>query len=444
LGFRIWEFILEHMLQNVHHFSFPNGFTLLAERMPHVRSAAFNFLVPAGCVYDPPDQRGMAAVLSELITRGAGERDSRELTLALDNLGLDRDESVGSLHMRFWGATLAANLPAALEIYTDIIRQPHLPAAELDPVRALALQDIQGLEDEPRQKVLIELRRRHYPTPLGLDHRGTPEGLHNLTPAKIRAHHLRHFQPRGSILAVAGGIEWEPLKQQVARLFSDWPPGPEPEVKLLKPVGGKTHLRKDTEQTQIAIAYPSVPFGHPDYYAAQGAVNVLSGGMSARLFTEVREKRGLCYAVWATHQTFKELASVICYAGTTNKRAQETFDVTVGELQRLQEGIEPEEVERVQAGLKSALIMREESTSARAGALASDWYYLGRVRSLDEIQEAINGLTPRRIVAHLKKMPPRQFTIVTLGPRRLRVSEALTNSNGFKKLDRQAAGKASR
>jgi len=420
------------VVQNVHHHIFPNGLTLLAERMAHVRSAALNFLVPAGCVYDPPDQRGMASVLSDLITRGAGERDSRELTLALDNLGLDRDESVGTLHMRFWGATLATNLPAALEIYADILRRPHLPAGELDAVRALALQDIQGLEDEPRQKVLIELRRRHYPAPLGLDHRGTPEGLHKLTPASIRAHHGRHFQPWGSILAVAGNIEWEPLKQQVARLFGDWPAGPEPALKLVKPIGGKAHLHKDTEQTQIAIAYPSVPFGHPDYYAAQGAVNVLSGGMSARLFTEVREKRGLCYAVWASHQTFKDRASVICYAGTTNKRAQETLDVTLAELCRLLEGIEPEEVERVQAGLKSSLIMREESTSARAGALASDWYYLGRVRSLDEIQAAIDGLTPRRIVAHLRKMPPRDFTIVTLGPRALRVREVKTSANGVK------------
>jgi predicted Zn-dependent peptidase len=414
--------------QDVHHHTFPNGLTLLAERMTHVRSAALNFLVPAGSAYDPPDQRGMAAVLSELITRGAGERDSRELTLALDNLGLDRDESVGTMHMRFWGATLATNLPAALEIYADILRRPHLPAEELDAVRALALQDILGLEDEPRQKVLIELRRRHYPAPLGLDHRGTPEGLQHLTASRIRAHHASRFQPRGSILSVAGNIAWEPLKQQVTRLFGDWPPGPDAELALARPIGGKAHLPKDTEQTQIAIAYPSVPFGHPDYYAAQGAVNVLSGGMSARLFTEVREKRGLCYAVWANHQTFKDRASIICYAGTTNNRAQETLDVTLGELHRLLEGIETEEVERVQAGLKSSLIMRDESTSARAGVLASDWYYLGRVRSLDEIQSAIDGLTPRRIVAHLKKLPPRDFTIVTLGPKALRVKAGLSHA----------------
>src|SRR5947209_1527086 len=101
--------------QEVYHHTLSNGLVLLAERMEHVRSAALNFLVPAGCVYDPPRQAGIGSVLADMITRGAGERDSRELTLALDNLGLDRDESVGSLHMRFWGATLSRNLPAALE-----------------------------------------------------------------------------------------------------------------------------------------------------------------------------------------------------------------------------------------------------------------------------------------------------------------------------------------
>jgi predicted Zn-dependent peptidase len=407
--------------QEVHHHTLANGLTLLAERMEHVRSAAVNFLVPAGCVYDPPEYLGIASVLSDLITRGAGPRDSRELTLALDNLGLDRDESVGSLHTRFWGATLARNLPAALEIYADILRRPHLPEAELPAVQALALQDLQSLEDEPRHKLLIELRRRHYPPPLGQDRRGTPDGISALTGETVRKHYQRFFQPRDLIVSVAGNIEWQPLVDQVGRLFGDWEPGPVPTLKLRKPAAKKAHLAKETTQTQIGIAYPSVPFGHSEYYAAQGAVNVLSGGMSSRLFTEVREKRGLCYAVSASYQSFKDRASVICYAGTTNERAEETLEVTLGELQRLQEGIESEEVERVKAGLKSSLIMQGESTSARAGSLASDWYYLGRVRNFDEIQAAVNSLTPLTILDHIRRHPPGDYTIVTLGPKPLRL-----------------------
>ena len=407
------------MVQKVFQHIFPNGLTLLAERMDHVRSAALNFLVPAGCVFDPPDNLGMATVLAEMITRGAGERNSRELSLALDNLGLDRDESVGQINMRFWGATLARNLAPALEIYADILRRPMLPAEEIDPVRTLAIQDIQALEDHPQQKVMVELRRRAWPAPLGQDRRGTIKGLKALTAAKVRKHYEKLFGPRNMIISVAGNIDWSELKDQVERLFGDWEGGNDHDLKIKKPLGGRSHLAKETTQTQIAIAYPSVPFGHPEYYAAQGAVQVLTGGMGARLFTEVREKRGLCYSVWASYQTFKEVASVLAYAGTTNERAQETLDVTLGELQRLIEGVTLEEVERVQAGLKSSVIMQEESTSARAGALASDWYYLGRIRPIEEIQAAIDNLSPRSILQHVKKYPAQDFTIVTLGPKPL-------------------------
>jgi predicted Zn-dependent peptidase len=322
--------------------------------------------------------------------------------------------------LRFWGATLARNVPAALELYADVLRRPRLPEDELEPVQALLMQDLQALEDEPKGKVMVELRRRHWPEPLGRDRRGTPETLAAIRAKAVRNHYQARFGPRDTILSVAGNIEWEPLRDQVERLFGDWKGGGHPPLKLGKAPLGCTHLAKDTTQTQIALAYPSVPFGHPDYYAAQGAVQVLSGGMGARLFTEVREKRGLCYAVYASYQTFKDRACVLCYAGSTNERAQETLDVTVAELRRLEQGVEADEVERVQAGLKSSVIMQEESTSARAGALASEWYYLGRVRSLEEIQAEINGLTAERIVDYVRRYPARDCTVVTLGPRELK------------------------
>jgi predicted Zn-dependent peptidase len=408
--------------QEIHHHTFANGLTLLAERMEHVRSATLNFLVPAGCVNDPPKHLGIASVLTELIARGAGKRDSRELALALDNLGVDRDESVGGIHVHFWGGTLARSLPDVLDIYADILRRPHFPEDELEPVQALALQDLQGLEDEPRLKLMIELRKHHFPPPLSHDLRGTVEGIESITIDAVRKHYRRLFRPRNTILSVAGNIDWPMLRDQVEKLFGDWNGGEEPEMKLGALSGKNGHVQKETTQTHIGIAYASVPPDHPEFWASQGAVNVLgSGGMSSRLFTEVREKEGLCYAVSASYMSFKDRASIICYAGTTNERAQKTLDVIFRELDRLQKGIDTEEVTRVQAGLKSSLIMQQESTSARARAMAGDWYYLGRVRSFEEIQNAVNSLTPDSILAHLRKYPPKDFTVVTLGPQALKL-----------------------
>jgi len=402
--------------------TFSNGLTLLAERMDHVRSAAVNILVPAGAIYDRIGREGIGTLLAELIIRGAGERDSRALTLALDNLGLDRSESVGGLHLRFSGATLATNLPQVLELYADIVQRPHFPADELEAVQALALQDLTGLEDDPRQKVLLELRKRHYPAPLSNDRRGTPEGIQATTHADIQAHFRKHFHARGSIISVAGNVEWKPLVDQIGRLFGDWSAGEHREPACGPSRALVDHIPKETTQTQIGIAYPSIPFGHADYYAAMGAVNVLSGGMSSRLFTEVREKEGLCYAVWASYQTYKDRGSIFAYAGTTTARAQETLDVTLRELRRLADGIEDDEVDRVRAGLKSSLIMQEESTSSRASSIASDWYYLGRVRSFDEIQAGIDSLTPTSILDHVRRYPPKDLAIVTLGEKALQLN----------------------
>jgi predicted Zn-dependent peptidase len=402
--------------QTVHIHTFPNGLTLLAEPMEDVRSAALNFLVPAGCVFDPPDRLGTASLLSELILRGAGNRDSRELLLALDNLGLDHRESVGPRHLRCWGATLASHLAGALELYADILLRPRLPAAELEPVQALALQDLQALEDSPRAKVMLALHKHNYPVPLSNDRNGTQAGVLAVTREHLLAFYQERFRPQGCILSVAGNIHWESLRDQVGQLFGDWQGEADLSLQLGPQPEPRAHLTKNLEQTHIAVAYPSVPVIHPDYYAAMGAVNVLHGGMSARLFTELREKRGLCYAVSAGYQTFKDRASIICYAGTTNERAQETLDQLLFELGRLRQGIEPDEVNRLRAGLKSSLIMQQESTSARAGVLASDWYYHGRVRSFDEIRAAIDALTPETILAHLERYPPGDFRIVTLGP----------------------------
>ncbi len=410
------------MGQQVHQHTLPNGLVLLAERMDHVRSVAVNFLIPAGSAFDPDGQFGIATVLAEMLTRGAGDRDSRELSLALDNLGVDRSESAGIVNMRLGGSALARNLLPLLDIYADIILKPRLPEEELEPVQALSIQDIESLEDSPQGKVMVELHRRYYPAPLNKDRRGRSEDIEGLTIDAVRTHYQKFVRPNKAIIAVAGNIEWDALKARIEKLFGGWEPGNVPDVVPQPHQPKSEHLFKDSAQTQIAFAYPSVPIGHADYFAARAAEGVLSGGMSARLFTEVREKRGLCYSVGVRHESFRDRGSMIGYAGTGPDRAQETLDVTLSELRKLKAGVTVDEIDRVKAGLKSSLIMAEESTGARASSIAGDWYFLGRVRSFDEIQGAIDALTPAAVMAHLERHPVRDVALVTLGKNPLTIS----------------------
>jgi predicted Zn-dependent peptidase len=401
--------------------TFPNGLTLLAERLPHVRSAAFNFAVPAGCAYDPPERLGIANLLSELVTRGAGTRSSEELATALDNLGLDRSESVSLYNTRFRGATISSNLLPALEIYADIILRPLLDPEELDPVRLLALQDLRGLEDDPPSLVMLELYKHTYPTPLGNDHRGTEVTLAAATIGDLRTHHQKTYRPQGAILTVAGDFEWPRLLDAVAHLFGDWEGSHNRTIALGPTPENRAHVTKEVEETQIALACSSVPLAHRDYYLALGAVNVLSGGMSSRLFTEIREKHGLCYSVYATYQMLPQMARILAYAGSVNEKAQRTLDLLVQELHRLVEGITQDEVDRVIVSLKTSQIMQQESTAARAMSLSSDWFYLGRVRTFEEIRAGIESLTPAKIVGYCERHPLADFAIVTLGPKPLTI-----------------------
>jgi len=401
--------------------TFANGLTLVAEAMDWLESAAFTLLVPAGCVQDPLDRGGLSSFTCEMTLRGAGPRDSRRFVEDLDNLGVERSESVSDAHARYSGATLAANLPQALALFADVLRRPHLPAEQLEAARLAMLQELRAVEDEPAEKVMIELRRRHYPDPWGRPSQGELAALEAITLAEVHRHFAAHYRPNGTILGVAGRFDWARLKDVVGELLGDWAPGDGQAIVETPPAGRHAHLPFESSQTQIGIAYPSVPYRHPDYFQAWGAVGVLSGGMSARLFTEVRERRGLCYSVYATHHTLRDLGGVFCYAGTSAERAQETLEVTLRELVRLARGIEDAELDRLKARIKSALVMQQESSSARSSAIARDLYLLGRVRTLDEVCRLVDELTCGSINGYLAEHPPRDFTIVTLGPRELAV-----------------------
>ncbi|MEX0641185.1 MAG: pitrilysin family protein [Pirellulales bacterium] len=414
------------MPQTIHSHTFDNGLVLLAEPLAWLESAAFTLLIPGGCSLEPADRGGLAAMSCEMALRGCGPRDSRAFVDALDSLGLERGESASSAHASFSGATLARNLMPALSIYADLVRRPHLAAEQLEPARATALQELESVEDEPSHKVMMELRRRHYPDPWGRPSTGDRAGIEATTIDDIRSFVSQCYQPRRSILAVAGRVEWEPLLDLVGSLFGDWKPTSAAETQIGTAGPRQSHIAHESNQTQIGVAYSSVAYRDPQYFQAWGAVGALSGGMSCRLFTEVRERRGLCYSVYATHHTLRDRGSVLCYAGTSAERAQETLDVLVAELVRLAQGIEPFELDRLKARVKSGLIMQQESSSARSGAIARDWHLLGRVRPLDELGALVDALSCDSINSYLAAHPPRDFTIVTLGPNPLEVPVAVS------------------
>jgi predicted Zn-dependent peptidase len=392
-----------------------SGLTLIAEEMDWLESAAFALLVPAGAALEAAGQGGLGHLTCEMIERGAGERDSRQIIADLENLGADCSSSCSNTHTSFGGAMPAESLPAVLSIYGDIIQRPHLPADQLEDARLGCLQDVYALEDDLSQKLLLELRQRFYADPHGRSALGTIESLTTLSHDDVGRFFRSHYQPRQAILSVAGKIDWPRLKEHVEQVFGDWRPGILPLAKESPPPRGYQHLAVESSQTHIGIGYEGLAYGDGDYFQLRGAIGVLADGMSSRLFSEVREKRGLAYTVFAMCHTLKDRGGVFAYAGTTAERAQETLDVLSAELRKLPEGITAEELARLKGKIKRSLILQQESSPSRSGSMAFDWYFLGRVRPMAELSKIIDDLSVASINGWLKKHPPGEFTVVTLG-----------------------------
>ena len=413
-------------MQDVHQHTFENGLTLVAQSMPWLASAAFSLYVPAGCRFDPADKIGTANFVCEMVQRGCGKSDSRQFIESLDMLGVDYHSSAGVYHTHFGGAMPAAQLLDALSIYADVLRRPHFPDDQLEDGRMVCFQEIRAIEDDISQRTYIALRKHHYGDPDGRISQGTTESVQAITMDDLKRFFQERYQPDGLILAVAGKIDWEQLKQHVEDQFGDWAKVQTAAPAVVPAQHGVHHIPFESEQTQIALAYPSVSYSDDDYYTNRCAIGVLSDGVSSRLFSEVREKRGLSYSVYASCQSIKDQGAVVCCAGTSAIRAQETLDVVLDQLRLLAKGVTQKELDRLKVRFRSSLVMQSESCRAKTGTLAGDWFHLGRTRSLDEITKEITGMTVDRINEYLANNPARDFDLVTLGPAPLELKDGIS------------------
>ncbi|HDS84887.1 MAG TPA: insulinase family protein [Phycisphaerales bacterium] len=398
-----------------------NGLTLVGERMNHVQSVSFHILTPGGASCLPDDCCGAASILADWLFRGAGNRDSRRLVEALDGLGIHRNTTITANHLTFNAALEAGNLEPALDLYADILLSPRLDAAQFELSRKLAVEELHSLDDDPRSKVMLLLYEQFYPDPFGRPGQGKEPELLAMTADQCARIVGQLFKPSQIIISVAGNYEFETICRRVEQLFSRPGVGQAQTVKPVIQSRPYTHYPNDGAQVHIGLMTAMPPIGAGYYYETMAAVSILSGGMSSRLFTEVREKRGLCYSVGARYHTLRDFAGISCYAGTTPDKAQQTFDVLWEQFQRLQDGITEDELQRAKVGLKSSLIMKSESTSARSAGIAGDYFLLGRVRTLEEIRQGIERLTVDSVLDFLRQHPFETFTAVTIGPKEIRV-----------------------
>ena len=412
--------------QSFHSTTLDNGIVILGEALPGLESVAIAFHVPAGAVHDPEGGSGLAALAGEMMLRGAGDRSGRRIVDDLEGAGVQWSQGVSTSHASFSGGMVARQLPTALPIYADILRRPLLDADELDKARQVILQNLAGIEDDPAHLAIATLRQLAYPAPWGLPAEGQTADVEQLSIDAVRQFVARHVRPQGTIIAAAGRLDWDDFVRRTDALLGDWETAAPVEVTTRSSGPRVQHVLHDSQQTHIALAWSLPPYRDDASYEVNAALAILGGGSSSRLFTEVRERRGLCYSVSAGYHTHRDFASAICYSGTTAARAQETLDVMLAEIARLPGSIEPAELDRVKARVKSGLVMQQESSAARAGGIARQWYHLGRVRSLEEELQRLDTLSVASIEQRLADHPVTDLTVVSLGSEPLEVPDAVS------------------
>ena len=406
------------------------GLPLVVEPLAGVRSAAISWVLPAGTSTEPADRLGLSSLGAELLLRGAGPLDSRAQADALDALGVIRSTDVTGYYLRVTATMLGTHLLDALPLLVDLVRRPRFDAEQIEPARALALQALASLRDNPQERAGLLLSQRHNPVPLNRSHYGDEAGLSAITRDDLLGWWSARAKPVGAILALAGDVDPDAVAARLNPLLRGWEGRAELAGLARSEHRGTYHHEQDdtASQVQIVLAHEAPAEPDPLCPLERMLTAVLSGGSSCRLFSEVREKRGLCYSVSASYTADRAFGRVTAYVGTTPDKAQQSLDVLLAELRKVNApresggGVTAEELARAKTRVKSNLVFAGESSGARAAALAGDMHRLGRPRALAELAAQLDGVTLEALNGYLCRRQMGTPTVVTLGPRRLTVA----------------------
>ncbi len=406
---------------NYYRHTFANGLQMVGQRMPSLASITFGVQVAAGIKDEPDDQLGLASLLAEMVFQGTEHRDVRQLTEDFEAIGARKGGEAATEFARYSAQVVHNRLDRALELLADVVLHPTFPADEFEQMKSVQLQEIRRRDDEPMRRIFDLVRERFYAgTHFGRPALGTRETVEALQPDLLRTFWQARYRPDGALLSIAGNFDWDAAVERVGALFGEWagaPPASEPEQP--HPASGVSVEQQEGNQEHIGMAFPFPTYGDADYYAAQLVSEIFGGSMTSRLFREVREKRGLVYAVSSIFAPNRSFGAEFIYAGTTPEKAHETVNVILGELRTLgDKGVTDDELKRAKIQLTSELVMRGESSSARMGALARSWWFERKLTTIQEIKAAIDAVTREQIQAMLRRFPTTDpLVIAAIGPR---------------------------
>ncbi len=394
-----------------------SGLTVVTERMERVETVSLGAYVATGSRHEQESENGVSHFLEHMAFKGTERRSAAEIAEEIEAVGGHINAYTAREQTAYYVKVLKEDTALAADIIGDILTHSTFEPEELERERGVILQEIGQANDTPDDIIFDHFQEHAYPAqPLGRPVLGSEEGIRSMPRTMLTGYMRRHYAAPNAVVAAAGALTHQQVLDLVNVHFADLPIDPVPAMLPAQYGGGEFREARDLDQVHIVLGFPSVGYGDRDYYPALLLSTLLGGGMSSRLFQEVREKRGLVYSIYSFSAPFLDGGLFGIYAGTGESEAEELMPITLEELRKVQREVTEAELARARAQVKASLLMSLESTGSRCEQLARQLQVFGRVVPTSETVAKINAVTTDDVCRAATRLFRGAPTLATMGP----------------------------
>jgi len=399
---------------------YPNGLTLLHQRLPHRASVALGVWLRAGSRDEPAERAGATHFLEHMLFKGTTRRNAYDISASLESLGGHLDAFTAREHVCYYGRALDEHLPQALDVLADVVGHSTLPEDELEREKEVVREEIFSYEDSPEEKVQDLLSEALWgEDPLGRPILGTEESVNGFTRADLGAFYAGRYHPGNLVVAVSGSFDPAWLEDAVGAAFAQ-PAGLPVELATVRDASPTRtiYAPKDVSQLHLALARPALANDSPERYRLAVLATIVGGGMSSRLFQTLREQRGLAYSVYASTDSYRDAGMLSIALGVKPARGAEALEALAKELERfVAEGPTDEELDSGKAQMRGSLLLGEESVSNHMYHLALDELAYGKYIPLATHLDEVAGVTREQVMELARRFfTPEGWTVAAVGP----------------------------